>query len=275
MSEKFQDFRQWVAQEKGKTEKVEKKIHLALDVIPKGCKFEPNLEGVVEVTIMPPDEKKAKTVQVILFFHGQNGKEEHETFFLTNEGKINGKIPKELRHLTREAITIEILRNLELIQPEFWSEIKTSILPEGDGIPLGPRQEKKEIPKREREQIDPKRLEHIRQKGARFGGLEKIGLSGYHVFVFDGFMVLENERIYNAAYVIAIPEGTVIPTANSPKEDRDAFFALPEIIQLLSQTKQQLIADKDRTIRVIHSKGWEERLDGIIEEQSVERRRSA
>lgn len=259
-----QDFHQLV--QEGKKDRVEQRLRSAFNAIPQGCNFKPDLQGVDQVTIIRPIAKDAQSLNVVLFF--QDGKK-HITLSLRNEGKVAGKIPKELAHLSHEEIAAEIVRNLEQIQPEFWSEIVTPVLPEGHGAPLVPRQAREDIPARDRMLVDPKRIEHLRQKGARFGGLEKIGLSGYHVFIFDGFMVLENERIDNAAYVVKILKGVVIPAANAPKEERDAFFALPKIVTLLSQSKQELIADKENTIRIVHKGDWRKKVDDTIEQQSA------
>jgi len=274
MADQWQDFRRVQSEWKVKQQEVKRKeakdvkdkLQWGFDQIPPGCHFRSRLPDLSHVTVIRPQVKDAQSVHVVLFYRGARGSEEHATVSLMKDGTIRGKLPPELKKISKEDIAAELVANLEQINPQFWSEITTPIIPPGEIFPLGPREERGGGGPDDGPLVDPARLEHIMKQGALFGGLDKSGLSGYHVFVFENFFVLENERIDNAVYIVDIPNGIVVPgkaTALNQTE-RDAFFAESEIVEVLGRTKQEMIADKVRTRRIVHQGEWMKRIDEII-----------
>lgn len=243
------------------------------------------LEGVDSVSITKPKPDPStgeiKNLYVMPFWK-HNDKERSETFTLTKTGEIIGRMPAEWG-IMREQLLDEVLRIVENMDLDFFEPVDDALFPkrdkkEKDLIPVSDGKGKIPGPK----PIDPRRINFFKnQPGSLFGiaGINS-GFRGYYVFVFNRFIILDNEEVGNAVYFfnlnqeIKLPEN-VFKLPPAKRLDHNQRQAIIEEIwkPIANQFETKLGAQRAGAERVIHpdttDERWEEKMVKEIKKRSM------
>lgn len=187
----------------------------------KNGKFETILPGIDSIVMQKnaPDQKSGEinSVLVIPYWH-KNGREYSVTCTLTEKdglliGTPNGKLPQDLK-FTKEELHDEVLSIAESVDLDFFENVGNEILPPDDW-----QSQKGEYPWIE-QPIDRRRLRFMKDQPNVLFGINgaNSGFRGYYGFVFQKFLVLENDQVGNAAYFFDF---------DSPLEVNQERFKLP------------------------------------------------
>jgi hypothetical protein len=192
--------------------------------IPPGSRFESDLEGVVDITLISVKAPAGNDRAMAIIFYKAVGKdgdpvERSVTLPLTDSGALSGKLPSELRHLSKGQILDEILDNVEAEGLDDWLDIQDGvIIPPGEWESSGKKGSGEKS--RERAALDRDRFRFFRQQSnllckirpgentrirygshGQYGPKEgKAGLTDYHAFVFPKGVMFENAVTENNLY---------------------------------------------------------------------------
>ena len=232
--------------------------------------FKLDLPGVESVSITPlqtkPGEKK--TVYATVFFRSPNGKELNTTFSIFEDGVISGKMPKEI-NTDRNELEKAIVETISRVNVEFWHQTDTEILPfqdEGSAIDTSEQDQDGG-----RSVNDPARLEFLqRQQQSLFGFVGKTGFDGYHGALFPTFIVLENPKTKNAAFIVDLSEKIQLDSNRARqlgKEEKDALIQqVWSPIAARAKTRRQL--KELGAKKIVHTLGtWQERMQREIDQR--------
>lgn len=255
--------------EKSEGTRIAETLETAFDHIPQGFNFRSDLPGIEQIGLVRPETEQSDQIHVIAVYAKEKGGKGSYTFTLHRNGTVSGKgrFPQELQPLQPYDVAKELMEKIEALHVDRSATIGYPVLPPGETLTMA-LGEPEPLPQQEeahRQLVDPKRFEHLLLSGAHFWGVDKSGLGGYWVFVYDGVLVLENENIDNAAYIVTLPDDVAVPRGDA-EEERTAFFEIPTIRDLLSRSKQDHIAD-ETTTRIFHRGEWQKRLDAEIKKR--------
>ncbi len=247
--------------------------------IPPGS-FQSELSGVSSITVVPVPQKEHPSFNVTLNYETKSNQTRHATFTMFDDGVLSGRVPSDLG-VSKEEIKREVIRIMETIRLDFWHVMDIDIL---SGADVGEHEEEEEGLKdggrgSGKEGIDPKRLAFLeQQQAALFGFVGRGGFNGYIAVAFqnptsrESFVVLENQEMGNAVYIVPLEE----PVAEDPKmleklkkgavprEELDTIIERVWIpIAEKAPTRQQL-RRKCGATRIFHSG-----LDWMAREQEV------
>lgn len=255
--------------EKSEGARIAETLESAFDRIPQGFNFRSDLPGIEQIGLVRPETEQSDQIHVIAVYAKEKGGKDSVTFTLHRNGTVTGKekLPKELHGLPPYDVAKELMEKVEALHVDRSAIIGYPVLPPGETLTMA-LGEPEPLPQQEtsnRQLVDPKRFEHLLSSGAHFWGVDKSGLGGYWVFVYDGVLVLENENIDNAVYIVTLPEDVGVPRGDIENE-RTAFFEIPAVRDLLSRSKQDHMAD-ETTTRITHRGEWQKRLDEEIKKR--------
>lgn len=234
--------------------------------IPKGLNYSSGVKGVNSVSLLAPPEG-GRSMQVIVYGEGRDGREIHKTLSLTPEGVKMGW-SKELKNIADpEEVMDEILTTLEKMRLDFWVEIEQEILQKGTQEASTSDSEPNERQERTADKSEFERIDFLAsQPGALFGFHTKggVGFNGYRGFVFDGFVILESPFRDNAAYIIdgtpQVPEEGARMT-----EEQKGAWVKEHMSEVLEKTRGQL--RDEGTQRILHQGDWKDRMQQAIAER--------
>lgn len=229
-------------QEKSNTAKLfQETINERFENIPKGH-FSSKIPGVKSISFIPFKPSKdgeRPQIHAVINYESSQGKENHTTWSIFQDGTILGKIPTDAK-LNKRDLEQEIIYNLEQICDTFWYETDIKILPEHDSKEEVERPiNKPGTQKIEQPPIDGERIEFLRKiDGAIFGFFNKdVGFDGYRAAIFPTFIVLENDDKGNAAFIVPLLKPFKIDD-----EDRESIFN-PRKKKLDREKSEKLIAE--------------------------------
>ncbi len=254
--------------------------------VPSGT-FKSDLLGVESITLKPlkPGKSEKKAFWATIAYRAKNGKEKSKTLVVEESGAFLGEMPEELR-LRRPEVIIEILRLLKGIHISFWHKTSHDILPLSDEGTAPERMGGADTDApAESLPVDKERLAFlVDQPRALFGfENENNGFDGYVGTFFlprtkgrSLVVVLENERVGNAAFVYTLPEDASI-------EVNEGIFALSADERVSEKLRKEItdklwqpVADRAKTRRGIKALGaarvvhmgddWKKRLQEAIDE---------
>lgn len=228
--------------------------------------FESNLEGINSFVFTPVQNNDHLSINITVHY-GDKKENKRFMFTLFEDGSLSGLVPKECK-TPKDDIEKEILRILDISRLEFWHETDVVILP-GHDTNEEIETENEETPEKEGGGGNrPERLEFIaNQRGAIFGFLGKDGFDGYRISVFQkntrtvAFIVLENEKYGNAAYLVDNVTPIEIPPEEILTEQKinKIAHAIWDPIAMKAQTRKEL-REVFGAKRVFHSGNWEDRM---------------
>lgn len=198
--------------------------------------FVTTLEGIDSLSILsaPANEKTGKVEQLhIIPFYKKNDKKYSETLTLHNDGILGGKISENIK-VSKEDIYDEVLYIIETINLDFFEKVSDEILPaEKIGGGRGGGVGGSSVIERP---TDPRRIEFMKnQRNVLFGFASKNkGFREYYGYVFPKFIVLENEKVGNAAFFQGIEEEKGI-------EVDEKRFILPAERRMTKQEREDIL----------------------------------
>lgn len=237
--------------------------------------FESNLKEVDSFIFTPVGNNEERSVNVTVIYKGKGGSKKRFPLALLEDGGLSGPIPADCTE-SKENLKMEIFRILDTVNLEFWHGTDVDILPESDK--KEETEEKGEVNKKEEAGVRPERLEFMaKQRGALFGFIGKEGFDGYQASVFQhptekkAFIILENEKYGNAAFVVDIKHIPVPPEKLNPseppvfsdKEVSEIAHSIWDPIAEKARTRKEL-QEHFRAKRVLHSGDWEKRMQEEI-----------
>ena len=170
--------------------------------------FTTELSQIDSISIIPVHSKDGRfSINAIIYYKNEQKKENHITWSISGDGTIFGQVPPNLK-VDREELAMEILKTIERINIDFWKKTDLDILPnsdEGESTGIEGVSKKDDFT---RSRTDPERLRFLEgQPMALFGFVnKKNGFKGFRGAVFPTFIVLENDQVGNAAYIVDFPE---------------------------------------------------------------------
>lgn len=173
---------------------------------------------------------------------------------LRPDGTFDGEIPESLaaQGLTKELLTDELLRVVELFKPQFWIYKSVAQPTEaGEAWKTGSGAGTEQLVGRDALE----RVAFLNSiDGAAFGVVvEGGGFPDYYLVVFgDGFAVLENPEIGNAVYIF---DGIPRTDENMVVAEKDAYFE-KNLRPLVAQRKRA--ARSSGAVRVRHLGEWQD-----------------
>ncbi|MCI0566400.1 hypothetical protein L0Y46_04370 [bacterium] len=260
--------------------------------------FKSLLPGIKDISIIkgPADaEGRVKSLSIIPSYEYQNDKGEiiegHVTLSLFESGVLSAS-DRDIANLgvSREDLYNEALNIIERINLDFFEQFEDDILPPGNWPPEewegdGEKTETS-INKESKPPFDPRRIEFMeKQKGSLFAFSGKnSGFRGYYGYAFPNFIVLENDKVGNAAYILPTSAAVTnesrlaLPTnQRMTKEERRKHLSA-NIFPLLSNlTKKEAIDKFGKTAQIPHPKReqggvmlsddeWEKRWESAMQE---------
>jgi len=196
-------------------------------------------DDILKITILRSpinkETRKAESLQVIAWYKNNVGKEAHQTLILLGNCQLSAT-DKEMKKMgvSRAQVYDELVRIFENVNFDLYENIEDSLLPpdpyiwpKGDGP--GPEEE-----------TDSRRIKFMENHPKLLFGVAGInsGFRGYYGYVFQNFIVMENEKLGNAAYFI--PLSNVI-------EFNEEKFKL-NVLQRVERTRRKEILNQNKDI---------------------------
>jgi hypothetical protein len=238
--------------------------------------FKSELPEIESITLLPfLNDKENPQIRAVIFYKDKNFLKKSITWSIFKDGIISGEM-KDLP-VSREDMSLEIMRLIEKLNIDFWRKIDLDILPGSDesdgGVDL-PGVEGVSGPNF----IDPERLAFLeKQPRVIFGFVNGLnGFKDYHAAVFPKFILLDHPVVGNAAYIldlqnpIQVDEG-IFEKPSAQRVD-DEFVAkavemywkpIAEEAKTRGQLRQKFGARK-----IVHTQDtWQDRLQTAINER--------
>ncbi|KKU06352.1 MAG: hypothetical protein UX07_C0002G0004 [Parcubacteria group bacterium GW2011_GWA2_45_30] len=241
--------------------------------VPRG-NFPSRLSGIGSMTFIPLLKENGATedcVNAVIFYTNKNGKEARFTWTISERGMQYGVMPSSI-DITREVIAKEILQIIERVNLSFWKKTNLDILPNHDEGE--PREKTVRGEGGGKDLTDPERLEFMQsQPRAISGFLNKIkGFTGYRGIIFPNFIILENDKKDNAAFIFDLPrkieieaERFRLPSSQriNDAEQKNILAEFWKPISEQAKTRKELQALGAK--RIIHTPGkWKEKMQQEI-----------
>lgn len=241
--------------------------------------FKSKIPEIESIIITPAiSDKGRQSVNATVKYLGENNKPRNAMFSIFEDGLISGRMPHDLS-ISREALSLEILKAIEHINFNFWRQTDFDILPdfdEANHAKIMERENKELGEEKTDEPLDIERLKFLEQQSYAICGFvnKKNGFRGYHGVVFPNFILLEHPRRNNAAYLVDIKR---------PVEVDEDIFRRPADERVDEKTYEKILADTWKPIsdkaksrgelrrefnaqRVIHTPNtWKQRLQEAID----------
>ena len=204
----------------------------------------PNTERI-SIIKSPPNPQSGHIEQLFAkVIYEIDGKEKGQTFTLSKDGSLIGKIPKDL-HLRKEQIYDEILSIAEAENVGFFVNIDQTML-DGEGLPV-----KEDFPGNITGGVypafDPERLRFMRSNPDVLFGLASGNngfTRGYHGFVFPQFILFDADKSGNPILVYYFEEP--IKINNSQRTSSGYKLSRKERNQIIKQYEIDAISKLTR-----------------------------
>ncbi|MEK7568957.1 MAG: hypothetical protein AAB497_02490 [Patescibacteria group bacterium] len=201
----------------------------------------PEIDSVQVYKDKPREEGKVESLGINVFW-GKDGETHTAHFKLLKDGTLVGKMPIERGlNIDKDELFDDVLHTIETVDMSFFENISKKILrskPSSDRHPHidGVHTPTPEKPDEKRKPKDPRRLEFMGNHGKVLFGITEEGynFNGYYGFVFPNFLVLENEKIGNAAIFIDFEN----PIDIDPKR-----FKLPPKRRMTKEERMKTLKD--------------------------------
>lgn len=167
----------------------------------------PEIDSIQIYKDKPDEEGKINSIGINVFWQ-KEGETHTAHFKLLRDGTLAGRMPIERGlNIDKDELFDDVLHTIETVGMSFFENINKNILrskpssdrhPHSDGVPTSEKLGEGRNPK------DPRRLEFMKNHEKVLFGITEEGynFNGYYGFVFPNFLVLENEKIGNAAIFI-------------------------------------------------------------------------
>lgn len=241
--------------------------------------FDSQIPEIESIIITPAlSEKGHPSINATIKYFDQDHQLRQTIFSIFEDGVISGRMPPDL-NVSRQNLSLEILKAIERINFDFWRQTDLAVLPDSEetGRPKAAAEEpepEEEVTSKPLNRIE--RLKFLEHQPKIICGFVNgaNGFKGYHGAVFPTFILLEHPRFGNAAYLVDIKPPI--------KVDEDIFDKPPEqrvdqktYEEILARTWQP-ISEKARSRgalrrefhaqRVIHTpKTWQRKLQEAID----------
>lgn len=189
------------------------------DRIPRGLRYESRLPSIESVAVL--DYPGNKGAYLVVYYNGKrlgDGKDviKHITLTLTNDSRLIGELPQDLRNLSKDDILSELLDTTASLHIGSWGSLQGSFLPPGkwdqkrepgkDGSDRGPYISQEDID----------RIQHIQsmhgyiysfypEQESRGGGFQE-----YQIHLFPHVAIFESPATGNNTYFIKF-DGKEVP----------------------------------------------------------------
>jgi hypothetical protein len=237
----------------------------------------PGVRSINMIPLVPPNGRPA--IYASVFYESDDGAERHFTMNCFEDGAISGKLPKDLK-FSRDELEREILYLLESLDVDIWHETKMPIIPDSDkGLDrqAGGGEIDEEVI--EKPLTDPERIKFLdSQKGLLFAFFNRQnGFNGYKGWVFANFIILDTDKIGNAAFILDLKQAIPVdeeafrrPTASRIDSGRrgEILNSVWTPIAETARTKGGLRALFGASKVVHRGQSWKERLQEEIDQRT-------
>lgn len=236
----------------------------------------PEIESIIITPVI--SEKGRPSINATIKYFNQDHQPRQAIFSIFEDGVISGRMPPDL-NVSRQDLSLEILKAIGRINFDFWRQTDLAVLPESEEAGRSKaapheREPGEETVSRPLNRIE--RLEFLEHQPRIICGFvnRANGFKGYHGAVFPTFILLEHPQLDNAAYLVDIKPPLEVKEEifNKPPEQRVDQETYKEILARTWQPISKKVKSRDalkrefHAQRVIHTpKTWQRKLQEAID----------